>query len=55
MAAKSKSTESTTVTVRVTGQRICEEGVGYAKGETFETTPDRAEALGSLVEIVAAI
>ena len=38
------------VTVRVTGQPVCEDGVHHAKGETFETTPARAEALGALVE-----
>jgi hypothetical protein len=41
-----------TVIVRVTGERICENGIGYAKGETFETTADRAAALAGLVEIV---
>ena len=41
-----------TVTVRVTGERICENGVGYVKGETFETTADRAAALAGLVELV---
>jgi hypothetical protein len=40
------------VTVRVIGQRVSEDGEGYAKGETFETTADRAAALAGLVEIV---
>lgn len=42
---------SGTVTVRVVGQAVGE-GKVYHKGETFETTPDRAAALGSLVEVV---
>ena len=41
-------------TVRVTGQPVCEDGVHYLKGETFETTPERAEALAGLTEIVSA-
>lgn len=41
------------VTVRVLGQRISEDSTGYEKGETFQTTAERAAALGELVEIVA--
>ena len=43
---------SSLVTVRVTGERICENSEGYSKGETFETTAVRAAALAGLVEIV---
>ena len=39
------------VTVRVLGQRINEDSVGYEKGETFQTTAERAAALAGLVEI----
>ncbi len=46
--------KTNTVFVKVTGQPICEDGVHYAKDETFETTPERAEALGTLVEITTA-
>lgn len=61
MAKKSPSTgageapDETTpelVTVRVIGQRICEDGIGYSKDETFQTTPERAAALTGLVEVV---
>lgn len=45
-AAKAK------VTVKVTGQGISEAGVGYSKGDTFQTSPERAAALGEFVEIV---
>jgi hypothetical protein len=41
------------VTVQVAGQAICEDGVHHLKGATFQTTPDRAEALGTLVTLVA--
>lgn len=56
--AKKSETETTPeapaalVTVRVTGQPVCE-GLHYAKGETFETTAERAAALGDLVEPVS--
>lgn len=40
------------ITVQVTGQPVCEDGVHHTKDATFETTPERAEALGSLVAIV---
>ena len=40
------------VTVRVTGQAVGENDAHFTKGETFETTPERAAALGTLVEIV---
>jgi hypothetical protein len=39
------------VTVRVTGQPVCEDNLHYAKGDTFETTAERAAALGELVEL----
>lgn len=53
MAKKTNTEEETPslVTVRVTGQPVAE-GFRYTKGETFETTPERAGALGELVEIV---
>ena len=58
--AKNKASESVgetptlleLVTVRVIGQRVSEDGNGYAKGETFQTTAERADALAGLVEIV---
>ena len=56
--AKKTETETVTdspalVTVRVTGQPVFE-GEHHAKGSTFETTPERAAALGDLIEIVTA-
>jgi hypothetical protein len=55
MAKKTEITEETPalVTVRVTGQPVFE-GEHHAKGSTFETTPERAAALGDMVEIVTA-
>lgn len=53
MAKKDTSTTAAT-TVRVVGQPVCEDGVHYTKGVTFETTAERAAALGDLVEIVTA-
>jgi hypothetical protein len=41
------------VKVKVTGQAISEAGVSYSKGDTFETTAERAKALGEFVEVVA--
>ena len=38
------------ILVRVTGQAVAENDEHYTKGQTFETTPERAAALGSLVE-----
>ena len=53
MAAKTKPTESPAlITVRVVSETLFENGERFAKGETFETTPERAEALGALVETV---
>ena len=52
MAKKTETETPALVTVRVTGQPVCEDGVHHAKGETFETTPERAESLGALVETV---
>ncbi len=43
-----RKTENT-ITVQVTGQPVCEDGIHHAKGETFQTTRERAEALGDLV------
>lgn len=40
------------VTVRVLSQAVCEDGIHHAKGESFQTTAERADALSSLVEIV---
>lgn len=51
---KPKPEKRPLVTVRVTGQPVGEDHGNYAKGETFETTAERAEALGPLVEIVDA-
>lgn len=51
MAAKKKPTD--TITVRVVSQPINEEGIHYPQGAEFATTPERAAALGSLVEAVA--
>ena len=50
----SSETDTGLITVRVTGQPICEDGEHYLKGATFETTPERAAALASLVSIVDA-
>lgn len=44
-----KKSESNLGTFTPTGQPVCEEGVHYAKGDIMELTPERAEALGSLV------
>jgi hypothetical protein len=41
------------VVVRVVGQPVCEDGVHYVKGDEIHTTPERAKALGALVEPVA--
>jgi hypothetical protein len=51
-----KKTETNQVTVQANCQ-LFEAGASYAKGETFVTTPatpERAEALGTLVETTAA-
>lgn len=42
-------TETEIVSVTVGPQAICEDGVHYAPGATFETTPERAEALAGLL------
>lgn len=42
-----------TVTVKVKVSAVSEDGI-YLKGETFETTAERAAALGDSVEIVLA-
>ena len=53
MASKKKETETPAlVTVRVTGETLFENSAHQPKGATFETTPERAEALGDLVEII---
>lgn len=51
--ARTKPTEGN-VTVKVTGQPIFEAGERYEKGASFETTAERAEALGELVEVTGA-
>jgi hypothetical protein len=55
MAKKTETTQEAPalVTVRVTGQPVGEDGLHYTQGTTFETTPERAAALGELVEILA--
>lgn len=53
MAAKAKpETPSETLTVKVKGETLFENGEHHAKDSTFETTPERAAALGDLVEPV---
>lgn len=47
MAAKIK-----TITVTATAP-LYEAGTQYKKGDTFETTPERAEALGELVTLTS--
>lgn len=42
------------VTVKVTGQPVCEDGEHHGKDATFETTGERAAALGGLVSVVEA-
>lgn len=58
MAKKTDSptaSEPSLVTVRVTGQAIAENDAHFTKGATFETTPERAAALGSLVETLETV
>ena len=50
MAAKTKTEAPALISVRVVSETMFENGERFAKGETFETTPERAEALGALVE-----
>ena len=50
MAAKKKAADS--VTVKVLIASLGEDEVTYAKGETFETSAERAKALGDSVEII---
>lgn len=47
--AKPKSKK---VKVRVTCASLGEESEYYKKGDTFETTEERAQALGDLVEVI---
>jgi len=54
MAAKTKTEAPALITVRVVSETLFENGERLAKGDTFETTPERAAALGDLVEIVTA-
>ena len=54
MAAKTKTEAPALITVRVVSDTLFENGERLAKGDTFETTPERAAALGDLVEIVTA-
>jgi hypothetical protein len=55
MAKKSsnnpESETSELITVRVIRQPLCEDGTHYGKGDTFAVTPERAAALGELVEV----
>lgn len=44
-----KKSESNLGCYTPTGQPVCEDGVHYTKGEPMDLTPERAEALGSLV------
>jgi len=48
-AEEGTSEEIATIVVVVTSP-LCENGNRYIEGETFETTPDRAAALGDLVK-----
>jgi len=53
MTAKKAAKKAAKVKVKVTVEavkRLGEDGVIYAKGETFETTEKRAKALGDLVK-----
>jgi len=45
-----KKTETNQVTVHANCQ-LFEAGASYAKGDEFQTTPERAEALGDVVTI----
>jgi len=47
--AKKTTPETELVTVTVGPQAICEDGVHYAPAASFETTPERAEALSGLL------
>lgn len=49
MAKKTPEEEAAKVIVRVLAASLCEGGNVYAKGESFETTAERADALGSTV------
>lgn len=48
-STRSRSSLPATVTVRVLCAAILEAGKHYSRGETFETTPERANGLGTLV------
>ena len=47
-----KADEVKNVKVRVLCNALGEDSSTYLKGETFDTTPDRAAALGDSVEVV---
>lgn len=49
MAKKSAEEAAATVKVRVLAAALCEGGTVYSKGDTFDTTADRADALGDTV------
>jgi hypothetical protein len=49
MAKKTTEEAAATVTVKVLCGALAENGVSYTKGQTFETTAERADALGELV------
>lgn len=44
-----KEDQAPLITVRVLAAALCEGGVTYTKGQTFETTAERADALGNVV------
>lgn len=51
--ATEETNEETVETVVVTALvQLCEGGETYIAGETFETTPARAAALGENVEVI---
>jgi hypothetical protein len=47
--AKTKEEQAALVTVKVLAAALSEAGTVYAKGDTFQTTAERADALGSTV------
>lgn len=51
-AAAAKKAAKSKVTVKVLSAAVGEEDQTYVKGQTFETTAERAAALGDSVEVV---
>lgn len=49
-----KAAAPKTVTVQVVGMSVGEDGGTFHKGDTFETSAERAAALGPLVRVVGA-